>query len=101
MSDEDEHLRLVQRWLAGDVVRGSVGIRLVGGPYDGRKQIVDLDAEGNPPPTVRGGTFGVGVWHVYVAGQDGEERSSWNYRYAGTEPRPARWLERLPGDEGI
>lgn len=84
----DEHLGLIQRWLAGEVWHGSVGIRLVGGPYDGRQHIVDLDPDGTPQPVLRGGTFGGSMWHIYVAERDAFERSSWVYRYVGAEPRP-------------
>lgn len=35
-------MRLIQRWLRGEIVDDAVGIRLRGGSFDGRIRIVDL-----------------------------------------------------------
>lgn len=83
--DEDAHLRLIHRWLSGDTVDGDAGIRLSGGPFDGRTRIVRLDGAGNPPPRTRGRSGGT-VWHVYVLESAPEGAASWVYRYHGTEP---------------
>lgn len=43
-------MKLIHRWLAGEVVNNTVGIKLTGGPFNGRINIVQLDQDGLPPP---------------------------------------------------
>jgi hypothetical protein len=83
--NEDAHLRLIRRWLGGEIVDNHVGIRARGGPFDGKIRIMRLDATGSPPTRVRGRRGG-GCWHVYVLVSDPDEASAWVYRYDGTEP---------------
>lgn len=84
--DETAHMRLIHRWLRGETVDGAVGIRLRRGPFDGRIHIVQLDAAGNPPPTMRGRRGPSPAWHVYILVPEPNENSSWIYVYDGAQP---------------
>jgi hypothetical protein len=83
--DETAHMRWLRRVLGGEVVNNEVGIRLRGGPFDGRIRIMPLDGAGSPPLRVRG-RRSVQVWHVYVLAAEPAEASSWIYLYEGDEP---------------
>jgi hypothetical protein len=83
------HMRLIHRWLRGEVVQGAVGIRVRGGPFDGKIRIMRLDAEGVPPARTR--AWKEGAWQVYVLEPDAEENSSWIYRYDGAQPGEPPW----------
>lgn len=87
--EETAHMRLVHRWLRGEVVHGQVGIKIGGGPFDGRIRIVGLDRAGLPPARLR--SRRTGVWHVHVLAPDAHEMSSWIYRYDGTQPGRPPW----------
>ena len=90
MADEETaHSRLIRRWLAGEVVNNHVGIKLRGGPFDGRIRIMQLDEAGSPPLRTRG-RRAVEVWHVYVLVAEPDEPSSWVYVYKGVEPADGR-----------
>jgi hypothetical protein len=83
--EETAHLRLIRRWLRGEVVNNHVGIRVRGGPFDGRIRIMPLDESGRPPARTRSRRSGQ-VWHVYTLVADANETSSWAYVYEGVEP---------------
>lgn len=42
-------MRLIHRWLTGEVVNNTVGIKLTGGPFDGETKIVQLGPDGFHP----------------------------------------------------
>jgi hypothetical protein len=87
MSEEDTaHMRLIRRWLKGEIVNGAVGIKVTGGPFDGRIRIMWLDASGQPPALTRGRRGPSQVWHVYRFASEPDEYSSWIYVYEGTQP---------------
>ncbi|CAN3978434.1 hypothetical protein [Kitasatospora purpeofusca] len=67
-TDDFEHMRTIDRWLAGEVVNNAVGIKVVGGPFDGRIKIVLLGQDGTPPALIRasGGPAGP-TRHAYEA----------------------------------
>ncbi|MEU8762322.1 hypothetical protein [Streptomyces sp. NPDC048659] len=99
MGSEDEHgdsdhLRLIRRWLSGEVVNGSVGIKIVGGPLDGKTKIVALDDEALPPVGFRAGSAGVpgfrstGARHTYLATRVPGAVAGWVYEYAGADTLP-------------
>jgi hypothetical protein len=73
-------MRWLRRVLGGEVVNNEVGIRLRGGPFDGRIRIMPVDAAGSPPLRIRG-RRSVQVWHVYVLAAEPAEASSWIYLY--------------------
>jgi hypothetical protein len=83
------HMRLVRRWLRGEVVHGQVEIKIRGGPFDGRFHIVGLDRAGLPPARLRNGKMG--LWHVHVLAPDTHELSSWVYRHNGAQPARPPW----------
>lgn len=70
--------------LGGEVVNDEVGIRLRGGPFDGRIRIMPLDSPGRPPARTKG-RRSLRVWHVYLLAAEPTEASSWIYVYAGDE----------------
>ena len=85
---ETAALEWIRRCLRGEIVGRDVGIRLVGGPSDGRTKIVTLDENGHPPErlrTRRGGEDAL-TWHVYGLTADLSAPSGWIYRYAGRHP---------------
>ncbi|WP_138430314.1 MULTISPECIES: hypothetical protein [Streptomyces] len=52
-TEDSEHMKTVHRWLAGETVNNTVGIRIVGGPFSGRTKIVHLCQDGTPPSPLR------------------------------------------------
>ncbi len=84
-NEDTAHLRLIRRWLAGEVVNNHVGISMSGGPFDGRIRIMQLDEAGSPPPRTRGRKAGE-PWHVYVLAAAPDAPSSWVYVHQGVEP---------------
>ncbi|NYV75598.1 hypothetical protein [Streptomyces sp. UH6] len=89
MGDEhSEHLALVRRWLAGETVHNTVGIAVVGGPFDGRTRIVVLDRAGAPPAGFRGrpgrapGPWDPTVKHTYLAVRAPDTSAGWIYEHA-------------------
>lgn len=94
---DSEHIQLIGRWLAGEVVNSTVGIKIVGGPFHGKTRIVSLDADGTPPSRFRGrlslrtlatSTYGPG-WHAYMAARSSSAPAGWIYAYAGADPETA------------
>ncbi|MGW0946512.1 hypothetical protein ACWD4O_28760 [Streptomyces sp. NPDC002623] len=91
MGDEGlAHMELIERWLHGEVVDNTVGIRMRGGPFHGRTRIVELDEQRRPPARQRAlGSLKrppADAWHVYVATPAPDAAAGWAYEYAGTEP---------------
>ncbi|MFI8917352.1 hypothetical protein ACIGW4_37915 [Streptomyces sp. NPDC053513] len=86
-TDDSEHMRIIDRWLAGEVVNNNVGIKVVGGPFDGRTKIVLLDGDGMPPAVIRasGGPAGPSR-HLYEAVRSAGVRAGWIYTYTGPAP---------------
>ncbi|MET9919223.1 hypothetical protein ABZZ04_19310 [Streptomyces sp. NPDC006435] len=89
MGDEDsEHLTLIRRWLAGEIVNNTVGIKIVGGPFDGRTKIVELGQAGLPPAGFRGrpgrapGPWNPTAEHAYLAVRAPGTSAGWIYEYA-------------------
>ncbi|GIG56048.1 hypothetical protein Lfu02_04200 [Longispora fulva] len=91
-TDEPEHMTLIQRRLAGDVINNTVGINIIGGPFDGRTRIVDLGEHGTPPARLRARR---GLpdppadrtgWHTYEAVLATDTPAGWIYKYVGTNP---------------
>ncbi|MFH9953720.1 hypothetical protein ACH4OX_05800 [Streptomyces roseolus] len=88
MEDEGfEHLALIRRWVAGETVNNTVGIKFIGGPFAGRTKIVLLDEDGLPPAVIRasGGSAGPSR-HAYEAVRSTDARAGWIYAYTGPEP---------------
>ncbi|MFD8825739.1 hypothetical protein ACFV1C_25725 [Streptomyces sp. NPDC059605] len=89
MGDENsEHLTLIRRWLAGEIVNNTVGIKIVGGPFDGRTKIVELSQAGLPPAGFRGrpgrapGPWNPAAEHTYLAVRAPSTSAGWIYEYA-------------------
>ncbi|WP_037906442.1 hypothetical protein [Actinacidiphila yeochonensis] len=94
-AEESEHMRTIHRWLAGETVNNSVGIKIVGGPFDGRTKIVTLNPDGTPPQRfrARGGRrslpttqAGPADWHAYEATPSEDSPAGWIYTYTGPAP---------------
>ncbi|MFJ3505539.1 hypothetical protein [Streptomyces sp. NPDC090135] len=92
MGDENsEHLTLIRRWLAGETINNTVGIKVVKGPFQGRTKIVDLDQAGLPPvgfrarPGRTAGPWNPAAKHVYIAVRTPDTPAGWIYEYAGIE----------------
>jgi hypothetical protein len=89
------HMQLIERWLRGEVLHNTVGIRMRGGPFHGRFRIVELDDQRHPPARQRASGSRerppADAWHVYLATPAPDAAAGWTYEYAGTEPlhRPA------------
>ncbi|MFJ1796590.1 hypothetical protein [Kitasatospora griseola] len=88
MGDENsEHLTLIRRWLAGEIVNNTVGIKIVGGPFNGRTKIVELDQTGLPPTGFRvraGQAPGPGnpaAKHTYLAVRAPDTSAGWIYEH--------------------
>lgn len=87
-AEESEHVKLIHRRLAGEVVNNTIGIKLTGGPFNGRTNIVQLDQDGLPPARLRarGGRGQApgnpAVWHIYTAIPAPNTAAGWTYRYA-------------------
>jgi hypothetical protein len=86
-ADESEHMKIIHRWLAGEVVNNHVGIKVVGGPFEGRTKIVRLDQSLRPPLRLRasGGPAGP-TKHVYEAIPSTAATAGWHYSYVGPDP---------------
>lgn len=84
-------MKLIHRWLAGEVVNNTVGIKLTGGPFNGRTKIVQLDRDGLPPARLRasgglGQTHGnPATRHIYTAVPAPDTAVGWAYGYAGAD----------------
>ena len=93
---DSEHIQRIGRWLAGEVVNNTVGIKIAGGPFHGKTRIVSLDPDGAPPPRFRGrpslktlaGTAYPPGWHAYAATRSSSAPAGWIYSYTGTDPEP-------------
>lgn len=92
MGDEkSEHLTLIRRWLAGEVVNNTVGIKIVGGPFNGQTKIVELDQAGLPPEAFRGrpgqapGPWNRAAKHTYLAAWAPGTSAGWVYEYVGVD----------------
>ncbi|MEV4754564.1 hypothetical protein AB0J86_05535 [Micromonospora sp. NPDC049559] len=96
---ETPAMQNIRRWLKGEIVNRTTGIRMLGGPRHGRFKIVELGADGQPPPGLRTGAFNGDTWSVYILSATGGEGAEhpWTYRFAGTEPR-LRDTSRTGGD---
>ncbi|WP_418955206.1 hypothetical protein [Streptomyces tritici] len=95
MGDErSEHLVLIRRWLAGEIVNNTVGIEIVDGPFTGRTKIVELDQTGLPPAGFRGrpgrapGPWNPATKHAYKAVRDPDTSAGWIYEYVGVDAAP-------------
>jgi hypothetical protein len=90
-------MQRIGRWLAGEVVNNTVGIKIVGGPFHGKTRIVSLNPDGAPPSHFRGrpspktleGTTYPPGWHAYAAVSSSSAPSNWIYSYTGPERPPA------------
>jgi hypothetical protein len=82
-------MRLIDRWLRGEVAHGQVGIKIRGGPFDGRIRIVGLDRAGLPPARVR--SWKTGVWHMHVLAPDAHEMSSGSTGVTARSPASRPW----------
>lgn len=80
-------MKTVHRWLAGETVHNTVGIRVVGGPFNGRTKIVHLCQDGTPPSPLRasGGPAGP-TQHLYEAVRSTDAPAGWIYAHLGAEP---------------
>jgi hypothetical protein len=84
----------IGRWLAGEVVNNTVGIKIVGGPFHGKTRIVSLDPDGAPPSSFRGrpslrtlaGSAYLPGRHAYAATRSGSVPAGWTYSYTGADP---------------
>ncbi|MGW4781431.1 hypothetical protein ACWEPA_32830 [Streptomyces filamentosus] len=90
-TDNSEHMRIIDRWLAGEVVNNHVGIKVVGGPFDGRTKIMPLDGDGMPCAVLcaSGGPAGPSR-HLYEAVRSTDVRAGWIYAYIGPAPAAER-----------
>lgn len=88
-AEESEHMQLIRRWLAGEVVNSIVGIKVVGGPFNGRTKIVQLGPDGAPPAQLRtsGGRAGPDH-HIYAAVRSTAAPARWIYSHVGIDPAP-------------
>ena len=90
-AEDSEHMKLIHRWLVGEVVNNTVGIKVTGGPFNGRTKIVQLDRDGLPPARLRarGGlgqtTGNPAAWHIYTASPAPDTAAGWVYGYAGAD----------------
>lgn len=84
---DSEHMKAIDRWLAGEVVNNTVGIKVVGGPFGGRTKIVLLGQDGTPPALLHasGGPAGP-TRHAYEAVRSTDSRAGWIYAYTGPKP---------------
>ncbi|WP_150130629.1 hypothetical protein [Streptomyces sp. 150FB] len=86
-AEDSEHMKTVHRWLIGEAVNNTVGIQVVGGPFEGRTKIVHLRQDGTPPSPLRasGGPAGP-TRHVYEAVRSTDASAGWIYAHLGAEP---------------
>ena len=84
------HGDVIERWLRGEVVDNTVGIRTHGGPCHGRTRIVELDEQRRPPARQRARGLckspPTEVRHVYRAAPAPDAAAGLIYEYVGTEP---------------
>ncbi|MGW8327478.1 hypothetical protein ACWGLE_06195 [Streptomyces sp. NPDC055897] len=84
-------MNVVHRWLAGEVVNSTVGIKLTGGPFNGRTKIVQLGRDGLPPARLRSRDGqGQGPWkpaarHTYTSVPAPHTPAGWTYEYTGVD----------------
>ncbi|MFD7491196.1 hypothetical protein ACFV8T_02075 [Streptomyces sp. NPDC059832] len=84
-------MKPIHRWLAGEVVNNTVGIKLTGGPFSGRTKIVQLDQDGLPPARLRArGGRGQGpgnpaARHICTAVRASDTSAGRTYGYAGSD----------------
>jgi len=85
-AEDSEHMKTLHRWLAGETVNNTVGIKVVGGPDSGTK-IVHLCQDGTPPSPLRtsGGPAGQ-TQHLYEAVRSPDAPAGWIYAHLGAEP---------------
>ncbi|MFD6825165.1 hypothetical protein ACFWC5_33115 [Streptomyces sp. NPDC060085] len=85
-----EHLALIARWVRGEVVDNTVGIKMRRGPFNGRTRIVELNERHQPPQRQRARGSRkhppIDAWHVYDLMPAPDTTAGWSYDYAGTEP---------------
>ncbi|MFI8818002.1 MULTISPECIES: hypothetical protein [unclassified Streptomyces] len=85
--DNSEHLALICRWLAGEIINNTVGVKIVGGPFNGRTKIVELDQAGQPPAGFRSrpgrapGPWNPAARHTYLAVRAPDTPAGWIYEY--------------------
>ncbi|MFK0046020.1 hypothetical protein ACIQU4_18260 [Streptomyces sp. NPDC090741] len=90
-AEDSEHMKVVHRWLAGEVVNNSVGIKLTGGPFNGRTKIVQLDHDGLPPARLRArggqgqGPSNPATRHTYTRVRTPDAPAGWTYEHTGAE----------------
>ncbi|MFD6248217.1 hypothetical protein [Streptomyces roseolus] len=86
-NDDSGHMKTIDRWLSGEVVNNAVGIKVVGGPFDGRTKIVFVGEDGTPPAVIgtSGGPAGP-TRHAYKTVRSTVVRAGWIYAYTGPEP---------------
>ncbi|GAA3281039.1 hypothetical protein GCM10010260_84340 [Streptomyces filipinensis] len=90
-AEDSEHMKVVHRWLTGEVVNNTVGIKLTGGPFNGRTKIVQLNQDGLPPSRLRArGGQGQGPWnpaarHIYTPVRAPGAPAGWTYEYTGVD----------------
>ncbi|MFI8325627.1 hypothetical protein [Streptomyces sp. NPDC085529] len=78
---------LIRRWVEGETVNNAVGIKIVGGPADGRTKIVLLDEHGMPPAVIRkSGGSADPIRSAYEAVRSTDVRAGWIYAYTGPGP---------------
>ena len=88
-------MKLIHGWLAGEVVNNTVGIKLTGGPFNGRTKIVQLDQDGLPPARFRArGGQGQRPWnpdarHIYTLVRAPGTSAGWAYEYTGADTATA------------
>ncbi|MFF9340321.1 hypothetical protein ACF1CG_11285 [Streptomyces sp. NPDC014773] len=78
-------MALIRRWVAGETINNAVGIKIVGGPADGRTKIVLLNEDGTPPAVIRKSGGSAGPRHAYEAVRSTDVRAGWIYSYTGPE----------------
>ncbi|MBC9719539.1 hypothetical protein H9Y04_44300 [Streptomyces sp. TRM66268-LWL] len=86
-NENSGHLAFFRRWLAGETVNNAVGIKIVGGPFNGRTKIVQLDQAGLPPAGFRGrpgrapGPWNPDIKHTYLAVRAPDTSAGWIYEH--------------------
>ncbi|GAA3833187.1 hypothetical protein ACFQ0G_45750 [Streptomyces chiangmaiensis] len=82
-------MKTIRRWLAGEVVNNTTGIKIVGGPFKGQIKIVRLRPDGTPlsPLPAPGRQVGP-TRHVYEAARSTRASAGLVYTYLGVEPTP-------------
>ncbi|MFI6874896.1 hypothetical protein ACIBL6_15795 [Streptomyces sp. NPDC050400] len=53
----------IKRWLVGELVNNTIGIKDVGGPFHGRTELVQFSADGTLPTSLRASGGRVGRNH--------------------------------------